>query len=207
MYTLPLFPLNSVLLPHQPLPLRIFEERYKLMLSRCLAENSPFGVVLIRSGDEVGNADVILHPAGCTARIIFHEMQEDGTAHLLVIGEERFSLLGCRRDLPYLVGEVESRPLGAERTLDILPHLPALRSMVMRYARLLHKSGSIRADPDKLSLPDDSFHLLYLAAAALQISELEKQRLLEAPDIRELFNEINRLYRRELAIHKQITAR
>ena len=51
---IPLFPLNLVLFPRQGLPLHIFEERYKLMINRCIDESAPFGVVLIKRGDEVG---------------------------------------------------------------------------------------------------------------------------------------------------------
>ncbi len=56
---LPLFPLNSVLFPGTTLPLHIFEERYKLMIGRCLESDSPFGVLLIRSGNELGQVAVL----------------------------------------------------------------------------------------------------------------------------------------------------
>ena len=52
--TLPIFPLNTVLFPGAPLPLRIFEPRYREMLKRCLDGGRRFGVVLIKSGPEVG---------------------------------------------------------------------------------------------------------------------------------------------------------
>ena len=51
---LPLFPLNTVLFPGMVLPLHIFEERYKLMIGRCMEGSRPFGVVAIREGGEVG---------------------------------------------------------------------------------------------------------------------------------------------------------
>ena len=51
---LPLFPLNVVLYPGMSLPLRVFEERYKQMMNRCLEGDMTFGVVLIKSGKEVG---------------------------------------------------------------------------------------------------------------------------------------------------------
>ena len=54
---LPLFPLNTVLFPGAPIQLHIFEERYRLMIGRCLEQSSPFGVVLIRSGSEVSPDD------------------------------------------------------------------------------------------------------------------------------------------------------
>ena len=53
---LPLFPLNTVLFPGQVLPLHIFEERYRLMIRRCLAEDLPFGVVLIKRGRRGGES-------------------------------------------------------------------------------------------------------------------------------------------------------
>ena len=53
-YKLPLFPLNMVLFPGLPISLHIFEERYRLMIARCIEQNGPFGVVLIREGREVG---------------------------------------------------------------------------------------------------------------------------------------------------------
>ncbi|HQF70729.1 MAG TPA: LON peptidase substrate-binding domain-containing protein, partial [Promineifilum sp.] len=69
MYELPLFPLNLVLFPGMPLPLHIFEERYKEMVADCLRENRPFGVVLIAEGRAEGGAPARPHVVGCTAEI------------------------------------------------------------------------------------------------------------------------------------------
>ena len=65
---LPLFPLNTVLFPGQMLPLHIFEDRYRLMIRRCLAEDLPFGVVLIKRGAEIG-AEAEPHMEARIARI------------------------------------------------------------------------------------------------------------------------------------------
>ena len=54
---MPLFPLGTVLFPEGPLPLRVFEPRYLDMISRCLKDESQFGVLLITEGSEVGSAD------------------------------------------------------------------------------------------------------------------------------------------------------
>src|SRR5689334_2525159 len=54
---LPIFPLNTVLFPGAPIQLHIFEERYRLMIGRCLEQSSPFGVALLRSGSEVSPDD------------------------------------------------------------------------------------------------------------------------------------------------------
>src|SRR6266508_1288840 len=55
---LPILPLNTVLFPGAPLQLHIFEERYRLMIGRCLEQRSPFGVVLIRKGGEISPDDL-----------------------------------------------------------------------------------------------------------------------------------------------------
>ncbi|MCH8222137.1 MAG: LON peptidase substrate-binding domain-containing protein [Chloroflexi bacterium] len=66
--TLPIFPLNTVLFPGAPLPLRIFEPRYREMLKRCLDGDRRFGVALIKSGPEVGGP-AEPHDVGTVARI------------------------------------------------------------------------------------------------------------------------------------------
>ena len=89
---LSLFPLSLVLFPGMSLPLRIFEERYKLMISECLEKDLPFGVVLIREGVEVGGL-AEPHEVGTTARIIKSERQESGQYSLQTIGEKRFGTI------------------------------------------------------------------------------------------------------------------
>jgi Lon protease-like protein len=103
---IPLFPLNSVLFPKQTLPLHIFEERYKLMIGRCIDENAPFGVVLIKSGDETGS-DAEPYDVGTTARIARVQRLPDGRMNLLNLGRRRFRILELDRTEDYLAGEVE----------------------------------------------------------------------------------------------------
>src|SRR6185295_8191885 len=85
---LPLCPLNSVLFPGGPLPLRIFEPRYVDMVGTCLREQRGFGVVLIREGSEVGAAE--FETLGTLARIVDFHMLSDGLLGLTTIGERRF---------------------------------------------------------------------------------------------------------------------
>src|SRR5215217_1286240 len=97
---IPLFPLNVVLMPGAPLPLHIFEERYKQMVNECLEEESEFGMVL---ADESGTRRV-----GCTAKIVeLVERYEDGRMLILVEGSRRFKLNSILTGKPYYVGEVE----------------------------------------------------------------------------------------------------
>jgi hypothetical protein len=66
---IPLFPLRSVLCPGVALPLHIFEERYRLMISRCIERGEPFGVILLRQGREVGPIRGEVAAVGTTAAI------------------------------------------------------------------------------------------------------------------------------------------
>jgi Lon protease-like protein len=97
---IPLFPLNVVLMPGAPLPLHIFEERYKQMVDECLEDDSEFGMVL---ADESGTRKV-----GCTARIVeLIRRYDDGRILIMVEGSRRFRLNSIMTGKPYYVGEVE----------------------------------------------------------------------------------------------------
>ncbi|CAN5195138.1 LON peptidase substrate-binding domain-containing protein [soil metagenome] len=100
MSDIPLFPLNVVLMPGAPLPLHIFEERYKQMVDECIEADTEFGMVL---ADESGTREV-----GCTARIVeLVERYEDGRLVILVEGSRRFRLNNIMTGKPYYVGEIE----------------------------------------------------------------------------------------------------
>lgn len=91
---IPLFPLNTVLFPHGPLPLRIFETRYVDMVRYCMREQSPFGVVLIRAGSEVGTGAVgETSLVGTTARILDFNALPDGLLGITCQGERKFSVV------------------------------------------------------------------------------------------------------------------
>jgi Lon protease-like protein len=82
---IPLFPLGVVLLPQMELPLHIFEERYKLMISECLENNSPFGIVFF-DGESI-------HSVGCTATITeVTETYDDGRMNIITEGRDRFEI-------------------------------------------------------------------------------------------------------------------
>src|SRR5690606_23479022 len=110
MYELPLFPLNTVLFPGMPLRLHIFEERYKQMIGYCYTTGGPFGVTLIRQGQEVGGyAEPFL--VGCTALITEIDPLDDGRMNIVAVGHERFQIRSLKHDMPYLVGMVDNYPL------------------------------------------------------------------------------------------------
>lgn len=92
---IPLFPLQTVLFPGGPLPLRIFEPRYVDMISGCLKSGIGFGVLLIRSGGETGPAQ--MHELGTVATIVDWDQLTDGTLGVVVTGGARFALRSKRR--------------------------------------------------------------------------------------------------------------
>jgi Lon protease-like protein len=110
---IPLFPLNVVLMPGSPLPLHIFEERYKQMVNECLESGAEFGMVL---ADESGTRNV-----GCTATIVeLVERYEDGRLVILVEGSRRFKLNEIMTGKPYYVGDVEYIEEGPEEDVGSL---------------------------------------------------------------------------------------
>lgn len=89
---LPIFPLQTVLFPGGVLPLRVFEARYMDMSTRCLRDDTVFGVNLIAEGHEVGSP-ARPHPIGVSARITAWDMAQPGVLHIVVRGERRFRIL------------------------------------------------------------------------------------------------------------------
>ena len=125
MALLPLFPLEVVLLPGTPLPLHIFEPRYKEMIGECRANHAPFGVV--RALEE-GIAEV-----GCTAEIVTVTKEyPDGRLDLVAEGRQRFEVLELNRERSFLQAEVllvpdePGAPAEEEKARAIQLHLEIL---------------------------------------------------------------------------------
>ena len=174
---LPLFPLNVVLFPNAMLPLHVFEERYKSMVSDCLDSDSRFGVVLIKSGAEVGEA-AMPHPVGTVAQIERVNRLDDGRMILNVAGRERFKIKELFEDRPYLSALVE---LLEEDSGAKLPDadMEAVRKAASRHVKLLLglRGGWVH----RPQLPDDPVALSYFIAPVLQVGLGQKQGLLQEP--------------------------
>jgi Lon protease-like protein len=96
---LPLFPLDLVLLPGTPLPLHIFEPRYKEMISECLEQKKVFGILRVLSE---GLADI-----GCTAEIVaVTKTYDDGRMDIVTRGRQTFELLSVNQERSFLRGEI-----------------------------------------------------------------------------------------------------
>jgi Lon protease-like protein len=117
MEVIPLFPLNIVLFPGGPLPLRIFETRYLDMVRRCMRDGQGFGVVLIREGTEAGGP-AETRDVGTTAKIVDFNQLPDGLLGLTCVGERKFRILSRRRQADGLnIGEVEWLPVEPKECL------------------------------------------------------------------------------------------
>ncbi len=200
MFQLPLFPLHTVLFPGMPLDLNIFEPRYRLMIQRCLDGDPVFGVNLIRQGEEAYGALAQPCVTGCTARIVSVRKSKADLLLLTVVGEERYRIQQLHPGQPYLVGQVESWPLEHPQTLHMLRGMHNLKLLTLSYIRRIGPLVGEEVDLSLKQLPEEPLRLLYLAATLLQLPPAEKQPLLEAEHANWLFDEVSRLYRRELAV-------
>jgi Lon protease-like protein len=191
---LPLFPLNTVLFPGMVLPLHIFEERYKLMISHCLEDNRPIGVVLIREGREV-EGGAAPHDVGTTAVIAGSSHTKDGRYNLVTIGSERFRLLSIRDDLPYLVGSAEPWPLSGGAVELAKRRAKSILASFEQYLELLIKAQGHRMEIEQI--PEEPRALALLVAIALQVPPAQKQNLLCQPSVADLLRAEQVMLRRE----------
>lgn len=158
---LPIFPLELVLFPGVPLPLHIFEPRYKEMIAECLELKRPFGIV--RASQE-GVADI-----GCTAEIVeVTKKYEDGRMDILTRGVERFELISVNEDRSFLQGEIsviEDEPDPAPKQV--------IEDAVRLHAEITRLAGAEPTGPDEAA-----GNLSFLLAGSLPLDLDFKQKLL-----------------------------
>jgi len=158
---LPLFPLDLVLLPGVPLPLHVFEPRYKEMIAECLDEKKPFGVV--RASSE-GVADI-----GCTAEIVeVTKRYDDGRMDILTRGVERFEVLHVHEDRSFLQAEftvIDDEPGRAPSEM--------VREAVRLHSEIVKLSGAEIDGPE-----EGADQLSFLLAGSLPLDLDFKQKLL-----------------------------
>lgn len=158
---LPIFPLDLVLLPGVPLPLHIFEPRYKKMIAECLEQNKPFGVVRASSD---GVADI-----GCTAEIMsVTRKYDDGRMDILTRGVERFEVIQVNEDREFLQAEIA--------VVEDEPEKPAAQMVtqaVRLHAEISKLAGAESSGPDQ-----HARNLSFLLAGSLPLDLDFKQSLL-----------------------------
>ena len=175
----PLFPLNIVLFPNTLRPIHIFEERYKKMIGDCLSHRSNFGVILIKSGTEVGGS-AEPYSVGCEAEIVNSEKLEDGRINILVKGTRRFRILRLDQSKPFLTAEVLWLPESVENPDKLQLLARELRTLFEEYVEYLRNFGAFYQFIESQE-PTTPVDLSFSVATKLQVDVLQKQELLETP--------------------------
>ena len=158
---LPLFPLDVVLFPGTPLPLHVFEPRYKELISECLEQKKTFGIV---RAEEEGLADV-----GCTAEIVaVTKTYPDGRMDIVTEGRERFEGLEVDEQRSYLRGDVVYFQDDAEN-----PSSQQIEHAIELHREILTMGGA------QQSLPASEDKISFYLAGSLPLDLDFKQALLE----------------------------
>jgi Lon protease-like protein len=189
---LPMFPLGTVLFPFAPLPLHVFETRYRALVEDCLKGNSEFGVVLIERGSEVGGGDERFS-VGTVARIVEAGRFSDGRWAVITVGTRRIKVRTWLPDDPYPVALVEE--------LVDPPFPRAAAGLLADAERGVRRALALQSEleqpnaPSTVEIDDDPERATYQLAAVAPIGPVDRQRLLEesAWDRRlELLNTLSR---------------
>ena len=198
---LPLFPLNTVLFPNASLPLQIFEGRYKLMMEHCIEGDSRFGVVLIKSGTEVGEP-AIPHSTGTVAHMVQVNRVEGDRMFISVRGQQRFRIKEITQYRPYMAAQVEL--LDEDKNAWVPPtEMDAIRHAVTQHVRL---SLGLRGGWTRQArAPVEPEALSFFIAGILQVGLPEKQALLEEPSVaKRLEGELDLLRRESEALKERV---
>lgn len=184
---LPMFPLGTVLFPHMPLALRLFEERYLTMLARLLeAEEPEFGVVLIERGQEMGGGEHRFR-TGTVAEIVEVDGGE-GFVAVIAEGGQRFEVTDWLPDDPYPRAEI--------RTLDELVWVDGLESLRAETEVAVRRSLAVASEfteqqwASVVELADDPLESSWQLAGIAPVSDLDHMRFLSAGSLEELLVEV-----------------
>ena len=178
-----MFPLGTVLVPGQGLPLHVFEPRYRALVESCMAGDGCFGVVLIERGSEVGGGDVRFD-IGTVARIGEVAQSPDGRYAVAAVGTDRFRVVRWLPDDPFPRAEIEvlSDPeAGADA-------LAGREAVVAGFQRVLDAARSAGAEiPAELvsadrALADDPIQAGWDAVALAPIGPLDVLAILREDD-------------------------
>jgi Lon protease-like protein len=204
---LPLFPLNTVLFPHMPAGLHIFEERYREMIRDCQEQRTSFGIVGIREGVEVGRA-AFPFSVGTLAQIHELEALDDGRFNLVVAGASRFRVESLSLDRAYLVGRISylEDTRGDEAAIPELSRRAA-RAFTEYSSALRNLADESGEEEDHEPLPDDPELLSYLIAASLNVEVNRRQELLEEDSVSGRLRKCLQVLRRESVFLSQMLAR
>ena len=185
---MPMFPLGTVLFPRQPLPLHIFEQRYRQLTADCLQSGNEFGVVLIERGSEVGGGDVRF-AMGTVARIVEAARLPDGRWAMLAVGARRIRVDCWLPDDPYPLAMVEE-VRGAWLPEADVGLLKDAERAVRRSLAMAAELGDQGLAPATFHLGEDPDEALWQLCSIAPIPQVDRQGLLELPDSSERLNRL-----------------
>jgi Lon protease-like protein len=204
---LPMFPLNTVLVPGATMPLHVFEDRYRALVHHLLTIPDKslrlFGVVAIREGYEVGaHGAQSVHRVGCLVQKTSVVPYADGRFDIEVVGRRRLRLNAMDTSGPYLVGDVDLLGEGP-------PALPGGDDEVERtlatFETYRERLAELRgAEVLDASLPRDPEYLSYTLASASLLTLREQQGLLETDTARERLILLRHALREEMRAMRAI---
>lgn len=191
-----MFPLGTVLFPHMPLPLRIFEPRYRAMLADRLeaserGEPPEYGVVLIERGHEVGGGEDRFG-RGTLARFTTVAEQVDGTWSAMSIGTNRFEVQAWLPEDPYPLADVD---VVDELVFDEAAHRDLLTGAEreVRRALALKSEMAEQAWPATVALDEDPAAAAWQLAGVAPIGLIDQQNLLGSTSFADLLTGLTEL--------------
>lgn len=195
MADLPLFPLNTVLFPGMQLKLHIFEERYKIMINECIDEQKPFGVVLIKSGQEASAALAKPHDIGCVAQITEVQRLQFDRLNIIATGQHRFRINHIKRHQPYLLADVEEFSPMDDNPVLTRHYARHLQPLITQYIKILAKVSETEFKQEFIL--DNPQSLAYVASILLQSENPIKQELLSISKTSSLLRRLLEIYQLE----------
>ena len=187
---LPMFPLGTVLFPYAPLPLHIFEPRYRALARHCIAGDGEFGVVLIERGFEVGGGDTRFD-TGTVAHLVEAAELPDGRWLITTLGTRRVRVTEWLPDDPYPLALVEDLP-------DLTVDGPGA-DLVARAEQAVRRALAYKAELDEPAVPatvaldEDPERRMFQLAAIAPLGPVDQQRLLEAASANDLLTRLAEL--------------
>jgi len=200
---LPLFPLDTVLVPGMVLPLHIFEPRYQTMMRHVLAGSRRFGVLLARRGSDT-DPDPEPYDVGTVAEVTDVVPLEDGRMNISTTGRERFRVVAFRHDQPYLSADVDVLRDTYQATERLLELQDEVVRLGLRYVTTMLTLTNEQVA--HVQLPRDPVTLSYKVAALFvgSVHIEEAQQLLVSPTVEHRLLAEILLLRRELAILRRM---
>jgi len=195
---LPMFPLGTVVFPGMSVPLHVFEDRYRMLVSHLLTVDDPaeriFGTVAIREGYEVGDHGAqSVYRMGCILQLTEVERHGDGSFDIVAVARERMMLEEMQRGVDFPQGVVATVP---EPAVDVpIEVLDRARSTFTAFRAAM---TALQGDPFSGTLPRDPGFLSWTLSALTPLPLAERQSLLEADDATERLVLVTRLLTEEL---------